>query len=129
MLSLLLIFEAGKRTFVEADGFTVLMMVAAQTQSIPVVTAILTAFHSCIFNLVDSVNEELDVPAADSASGDCNPKQTTVYNLVVDAFAFVRPHELIESVYERFYRLHYVPKQPIFTEDQLKQQLTELTFR
>lgn len=128
MLSLLLIFEAGKRTFVEADGFTVLMIVAAQTQSIPVVTAILTAFHSCVFNLVDSVNEELDVPAADSASGDCNPKQTTVYNLVVDAFAFVRPHELIESVYERFYRLHYVPKQPIFTEDQLKQQLTELTF-
>lgn len=70
MLSLLLIFEAGKRTFVEADGFTVLMMVAAQTQSVPVVTAILTAFHSCVFNLIDSVNEELDVPIADSASGE-----------------------------------------------------------
>lgn len=128
MLSLLLIFEAGKRTFVEADGFTVLMMVAAQTQSIPVVTGILTAFHSCVFNLIDSVNEELDVSAVDSTSGDGNPKQATVYNLVVDAFAFVRPHELIDSIYERFYRLNYVPKQPIFTEDQLKQQLTELTF-
>lgn len=128
MLSLLLIFEAGKRTFVEADGFTVLMMVAAQTQSVPVVTAILTAFHSCVFNLIDSVNEELDVPAADSASGGDNPKQTTVYNLVVDAFAFVRPHELVNSIYERFYRLHYVPKQPVFTDDQLKQHLNELTF-
>ena len=128
MLSLLLIFEAGKRTFVEADGFTVLMMVAAQTQSVPVVTAILTAFHSCVFNLIDSVNDELDVPAADSASGGDNPKQTTVYNLVVDAFAFVRPHELVNSIYERFYRLHYVPKQPVFTDDQLKQHLNELTF-
>lgn len=128
MLSLLLIFEAGKRTFVEADGFTVLMMVAAQTQSVPVVSAILTAFHSCVFNLVDSVNEELDAPATTPISDDDNPKQTTVYNLVVDAFAFVRPHELVNSIYERFYNLHYLPKQPIFTEDQLRQQLNELVF-
>lgn len=128
ILSLLLIFEAGKRTFVEADGFTVLMMVAAQTQSVPVVSAILTAFHSCVFNLIDSVNDELDTPAIAPASEGDNPKQTTVYNLVVDAFAFVRPHELINSIYERFYKLQYVPKQPIFTEDRLKQQLNELVF-
>ncbi|TNJ28522.1 hypothetical protein GMRT_11909 [Giardia muris] len=135
ILSFFLLFESGKRAFVHLDGFCTLSTLAAQAQSVTAVTAVLSAFHSCVFNVTDQVNPTLDVePSTQTEPHESKEyteklgRKSTLYETVVNAFALMRPALFLESVMERFYGLRYTTTVPLYTPEQLRDQVESLSF-
>lgn len=135
ILSFFLLFESGKRAFVHLDGFCTLSTLAAQAQSVIAVTSVLSAFHSCVFNVTDQVNPTLDIepstqmePHESKEYAEKLGRKSTLYETVVNAFALMRPALFIESVMERFYGLRYTTTEPLYTPEQLRDQVEALSF-
>lgn len=97
LLSLFLLFPTPKRFFADLNGMVSLASLAAQTTCAAVASAILTAMHSCIFNIVD-IPTDNDVGSPVSlASG----SKKTLFDTIMPQFVSIQPQMLIESILEK----------------------------